>query len=137
MLTIPVALTCGFIRIGNFINQEIVGTPTSLPWGVVFGHPVDGSGSIPRHPVQLYEALGYFVLFYFLLRVWQTKKESIKTGLLSGLFFTILFTFRFFIEFFKESQGQLIENSSLQTGQLLSIPCIIIGITLLFYSRNK
>src|SRR5262249_5807403 len=60
LLCIPGLLAGGFIRIGNFINQEILGTETLLPWGVVFGHPADGRAIVPRHPVQLYEALFYF-----------------------------------------------------------------------------
>jgi prolipoprotein diacylglyceryl transferase len=66
MAAIPTALLGTFIRIGNFINQEILGTQTNVPWAVVFGHPADGSIPVPRHPVQLYEALIYFsYLFTF------------------------------------------------------------------------
>ena len=60
-LVIPACIAAGMIRIGNFINQEILGTVTNLPWAVTFGHPADGSIPMPRHPVQLYEALFYFV----------------------------------------------------------------------------
>jgi len=66
LLSIPAALAGGFIRIGNFFNQEVFGKPSTLPWAVVFGHPFDGSPPVPRHPAQLYEACFYFSLFALL-----------------------------------------------------------------------
>lgn len=58
-LSVPAALAAVFIRIGNFFNQEVLGTPTDVPWAVLFGHPADRSLAVPRHPAQLYEALFY------------------------------------------------------------------------------
>jgi phosphatidylglycerol---prolipoprotein diacylglyceryl transferase len=72
LLALPGLLAGGFIRIGNFFNQEILGKVTTLPWGVVFGHPVDGGGSVARHPVQLYEALFYFT---FLALLYGLRKK--------------------------------------------------------------
>ncbi len=124
--SVPASLGAAFIRLGNFMNQEIIGTPSSLPWAVIFGHPENGlTGS--RHPVQLYESLFYFALFGFLYLL----KKKPGSGKTSGLFFTALFGFRFIIEFFKEPQGEY-EGGFLSTGQLLSIPFIIMGLYLLY-----
>ncbi len=121
----------GFIRIGNFINQEILGTPTHLPWGVIFGHPMQPTEAIPLHPVQLYEALAYFLIFAILLIVWKKEGKVLGPGILSGWFFVLLFGFRFFIEFLKlpQSPGDL--GSVLNMGQILSLPFIALGVGLL------
>ena len=103
ILMLAVAFVAGCIRIGNFMNQEILGTPSNLPWAVTFGHPFDRA-IMPCHPVQLYEALFYFAvcgLLFFLLRKYR---ERIVWGALTGLLFTLIFTFRFFIEFLKVPQ---------------------------------
>ncbi len=132
-VSVPAALGGMCIRIGNFINQEILGTPTDLPWGVVFGHPADLSLPLPRHPVQLYEALFYLAVFFFLWRL-SHRTYFLKTqGKLVGLFLILVFGFRFFIEFFKIEQSRLLSMSALTMGQILSIPLIIAG--LFFYIR--
>lgn len=132
MVVLPVTLAGFFIRLGNFFNQEILGVPTSLPWGVVFGRPMDGSMPEPRHPVQLYEAGFYFVFFYILYFVWQRQESRLRKGVVSGLFFVVLFAFRFGIEFFKEKQSILLSaDTTLLMGQYLSIPFIIVGVVLL------
>lgn len=133
-LTIPSAFAACCIRIGNFWNQEILGKPTTLPWGVIFGDPMDGGAFIPRHPVQLYEAASYFLCFALLFCLWQRTQALSKPGRLSGIFFTCIFSSRFILEFFKTSQSIMIDESYLQTGQLLSLPLIIMGIYLLVYS---
>lgn len=135
---IPTALVGFFIRIGNFINQEILGTPTTLPWGVVFGHPADGTTPTPRHPVQLYEGLAYLAIFALLSYLWKKGETTqLKTGFLSGLCLTLLFSARFFLEFFKTHQDSFIETPYLQIGQYLSIPFILIGISLITFSNKK
>ncbi len=136
IVSIPTALIGCFIRIGNFFNQEILGTPTTVPWAVVFGHPFDHTASVPRHPVQLYEAAAYFLLFIFLWRLWKAKSDSLRPGIISGLFFMLLFTARFFIEFVKSPQSQVINESWLQAGQYLSIPFILLGILLITCSSK-
>ncbi len=73
-VAIPSALVACFIRLGNFMNQEILGIPTDLPWGVVFGHPAENVPPFPRHPVQLYEAGAYLITFFVL---WNYGKISI------------------------------------------------------------
>ncbi len=136
ILCIVSPFTAAFIRIGNFFNQEIIGTPTSVFWAVQFGSPMDGQRLVPSHPVQLYESLFYFLLLGYLLYVY-IKKENIPPGRVSGLFFTILFSFRFLIEFIKLPQGAFdTATGILSTGQMLSIPFILFGIYLLF-SRRK
>jgi phosphatidylglycerol---prolipoprotein diacylglyceryl transferase len=136
-ICVPTALAGSFIRIGNLFNQEILGTPTNLPWGVVFGHPADGSLSIARHPVQVYEALFYFIVFLILWRLAYRPTFLLKQGRLIGLFLILVFGFRFFIEFFKLEQSQLLSASSEFTmGQWLSIPLVILGVILFAFSRR-
>lgn len=133
-ISIPTALAGGFIRLGNFINQEILGTPTQMPWGVVFGHPADGSFPLPRHPVQLYEGLFYFAVF---LLLWRLSYSRPPKGRLIGLFLILVFVFRFFIEFFKEEQSRLTGLAdSLTMGQWLSVPFVFLGAALLWRSRR-
>ncbi len=128
----PTALAGSLIRVGNFINQEITGLPTTLPWGVIFRHPIDGYAGIPLHPVQLYEALFYFLVFLFLFWLWNWKKESVGKGLLSGWFFLLVFGFRFFIEGVKMPQNAVFDaGQGLKMGQWLSLPFICLGILFL------
>jgi prolipoprotein diacylglyceryl transferase len=132
LVAMPAGIVCGFIRIGNFVNQEILGKVTNLPWGVVFGHPADGSVPMPRHPVQLYEAFYYFLLFFLFFYLWRNSLFVRKEGKLCGLFLVFVFTFRFFIEFLKEESSVLFaSNAFLDMGQYLSIPFILLGVFLL------
>lgn len=136
MLVIPTALTVTFIRIGNFINQEILGYPTTLPWGVIFGHPADRSYPEPRHPVSLYEAGCYFAIFIILYSLWKYRRDTLKKGFLSGLFFVLVFGSRFLIDFFKLPQSQIIDETFLQMGQYLSLPFILLGMILMFIPKR-
>ncbi|MCB1111481.1 MAG: prolipoprotein diacylglyceryl transferase [Chlamydiales bacterium] len=131
IVVVPAALVGTFIRVGNFINQEIVGTPSQLPWAVIFADPAEGVAAIPRHPVQLYEGAVYLAAFALLMWLWNKKAETLKPGTITGIFFILIFASRFFLEFFKVSQGGLANGWSIQTGQLLSIPFVILGIILL------
>ena len=135
-LAIAAGFAAGCIRLGNFMNQEITGMPTTMPWGVSFLHPMDNAAGIPLHPVQLYESLFYFCLFLGLYTVWRIRKKEVGSGFLSGCFFLGLFAFRFVIEFFKVHQGEVLSpDFPLRMGQVLSIPFVILGITLLFRRR--
>ncbi|WP_369048503.1 prolipoprotein diacylglyceryl transferase [Tenacibaculum sp. UWU-22] len=132
-LGIMVALAGFFIRMGNFFNSEIYGKPTGSTYGVIF--KADGQ-TIPRHPTQLYEAFSYLVLFFVLWYLyWKTDKKK-KQGYLFGLFTVVLWSLRFVIEFLKEPQvqqrGQEWFFSPLNTGQVLSIPMVLIGFWLMF-----
>lgn len=137
MLVIPSGLACCFIRIGNFFNQEIIGTPTNLPWAVIFGHAADGSAPIPSHPAQLYEALSLFITFILLWTLWVFKGKNLREGFFSGVFFLTVFSSRLLIEFVKKPQTAIIDQSFLQMGQLLSLPFILLGLALIFYSYAK
>lgn len=130
LLVLPAGVVAFFIRIGNFINQEILGKPADVPWAIIFGHPADGSFPVPRHPVQLYEAFFYlavFIILWLLRKKWSQWKE----GRLAGLFLVLIFSFRFFIEFFKEEQSWWLNESTLTMGQLLSVPFILFGLYLM------
>ncbi len=129
LLILPASLAAFFIRIGNFINQEILGKLTSVPWAVVFGHPSDRSFPAPRHPVQLYEAFFYLAVFIsmaLLRKRWKRWKE----GRACGVFLLLIFGFRFFVEFFKEEQSAHLMGSDLTMGQWLTLPCIALGLVL-------
>ncbi|WP_400080734.1 prolipoprotein diacylglyceryl transferase [Winogradskyella sp. R77965] len=134
-VVIPVALGAVFVRIGNFINSEIVGIKTDSALGVIF---TQNGENFARHPAQLYEAFCYvfvfLILFYF---YWKTKKSE-QQGFLFGLFLVLLWTVRFFVEFVKEAQGdEYINWLNLKTGQWLSIPFIIIGLYFMFIYKPK
>ncbi len=134
LLVIPACFAGVFIRVGNFINQEILGKPTELPWAVIFLHPADGSFPVPRHPVQLYEACFYFLLGWGL---WLYRRKLSSPGKLGGLFLLICFSFRFLIEGLKEEQSVYFSsNSYFSMGQLLSIPFVLLGIFLVFNKNS-
>ncbi len=140
LVVIPTAFVGCCIRIGNFINQEITGIPTSLPWGVTFLHPIDGIRGVPLHPVQLYEALFYLLVFFFLLTLWLRDRRTLGTGLITGWFFLLVFGFRFMVEYLKMPQNEAFDaNGWIKMGQLLSIPFALAGIGLLinYYARKK
>lgn len=121
-----------FIRLGNFVNQEIVGIPSNLPWAIIFKDPLGGEAVVPRHPVQLYEAFFYLFLALLTYSLWRKGRVKIGEGMMSGILIANLFTFRFFIEFLKEHQGLVVAPSNpLQMGQLLSIPFILFGLILI------
>ena len=134
-IVIPISVGGMSVGIGNFFNSEIVGNYTNSNFGVVFKN----NGEIfPRHPAQLYEAFGYLLLFILLWNIyWKTDLKKYK-GFIFGLFLTCLFSIRVLVEYVKESQGGLEEYLGiLSTGQWLSIPFILIGITLMIYSRRR
>lgn len=136
LLSIPTAFAVCCIRLANFMNQEIVGTESTLPWAIIFGHPAEGLHAVPRHPAQLYEAAAYFATFIILYAVWHWRGSQLKDGVLGGLFFMLIFGLRFFIEYIKVPQGGIIDEPSFQTGQYLSIPFILLGIFLLMKKKR-
>lgn len=137
ILAAPCVLGGFFIRIGNFINQEILGTPTSVPWGVVFGDPIDGSYPIARHPVQLYEALANLSIFILLLSLWRIRWVRSLPGFTAGICLILVFGVRSVLEFFKEPQSLMINESWFTTGQILSVPLILTGIFFCLVSFYK
>ena len=132
-LTVPVTLGGVFIRLGNFINSEILGTYTNSNYGIIF----ENRGEIlPRHPAQLYESFGYLILFLILRKIYY-KVNHIQ-GYLLGCFLAGIFSIRFLIEYVKESQGGFEESLPLfSTGQWLSIPLIISGILIILLVNSK
>ena len=139
-LGIVVALGGTFVRIGNFFNSEIIGkpAPADSPFAVLFPQQSSEYGAIvPRYPTQLFEAFGYICLFVVLWVLYRYTNKKYQQGWLFGLFFIILWTIRFVVEFWKEPQGQeTITLGSLNTGQVLSIPFIIIGALCMVYSSK-
>jgi len=138
LIAIPTGFVAGCIRVGNFFNQEILGTRTNLPWAVSFGNPIDGSmPGIARHPVQLYEAFFYFAVFVLIFFLAKKTRIFLNRGKIVGLFLTLVFTFRFFAEYFKVEQSKFLQSDFLTMGQILSIPMIIIGFLFLFLGSGS
>ena len=138
-LSIAIPLTAAFVRCGNLMNSEIIGTVTTVPWGFVFMR-LEGSADCcdPRHPSQLYEALVYISLFaYQMWYYFKHTKGHIPAGRSVGTLLTVIFTARFFIEFIKANQVAFEENMVLDMGQWLSIPFILLGVAFLYYSFAK
>lgn len=120
VLCIPIALGNALGRIGNFINAELYGVATNLPWGVVFPG-VEGA----RHPTQLYEAAYNIVIFGIL---YSLHNKKLKEGMIFGLFLILYSVFRFSVEFIKD----LPSYGPLTMGQWLTIPLFLIGIWLCY-----
>jgi phosphatidylglycerol---prolipoprotein diacylglyceryl transferase len=132
-LSIACLLVATSIRIGNFFNSEILGTPSKLPWAIVFGRIDD----IPRHPAMLYEALTYFFIFLSLYTAyWRTNTIQFP-GRIFGTALVTCFLARFIIEFVKENQVPFENGMLLNMGQLLSIPFILAGLYLIYLSSKR
>ena len=133
-IAIPTALFGFFVRMGNLMNSEIVGTPTELPWAVIFTR-ID---MLPRHPAQLYESFSYLLIFFLLTYVYKKCRTRVENGYILGLFLTLVFTVRFLVEFVKVKQADY-DTSFLMmsTGQALSIPFLFFGLFLVIKHRRK
>lgn len=119
-------------RIANFINGELYGRITTLPWGMVF----PTGGPFPRHPSQLYEAFFEGLVLFFLLK-WASKK-ALKPGQLFGLYLSFYGIFRFYLEFFREPDAQLgFIVGSLTMGQLLCLLMIGTGFILFYRCKTR
>ena len=130
-LVAPIGIFFG--RLANFINSELYGKVTEVPWAVTFVQ-VD---NLSRHPSQLYEAIFEGIILFILLLYFRSKNFLAKPGLISGLFLIFYSVFRFCIEFFRvpdEQIGYLIFNLSM--GQIISLVFIMIG-TIVFYLKNE
>lgn len=124
------AFAAVFIRLGNFMNSEIIGKPTGTDFGVIFLR-VD---HIVRHPAQLYEAFAYLLIFFLLVRWYQRPAFRENSGRLFGSALVLIFSARFFIEFLKIDQVAFEQAMWLNMGQWLSIPFVVIGVY--FYWRR-
>ena len=132
-LAIPCLLAATLIRIGNFFNSEILGTPSNLPWAIVFARVDD----IPRHPAMLYEAGAYFLAFCaFYIAYWKTDIIRFP-GRTLGASLVVCFFARLMIEFVKENQVPFEEYMPLNMGQLLSVPFMAAGLYLIYISCKK
>ena len=127
--------TAGCIRMGNFFNSEIVGNFTDVPWGVVFARLGEDT---PRHPTQLYESFGYFYICLMFYLFYRYKNRLIGEGRLFGAVMIAGFGYRAFVEIFKENHNkEFVENLPFNTGQMLSIPFILVGLYFLLGWHKK
>ena len=134
-MAIVVALGGVFIRIGNLFNSEIYGIETDLPWGFVYER---NGETVPKHPTQLYESLSYFVIFLVCLLVYRKKDGKLRPGALFGWWLIALFGVRLLIEFVKEEQVAFEQGMTLDMGQWLSIPFILLGVAFCIMAyKNK
>ena len=127
-LVIIVAQGGFFIRLGNLFNSEIYGVETNMPWGIIFlqNHEV-----VPKHPTQLYESLSYLLIFLVCMFFYGRKSGKLRPGVLFGWWLIALFSARFLIEFVKEKQVAFENGMTLDMGQWLSIPFILLGVLVL------
>jgi phosphatidylglycerol:prolipoprotein diacylglycerol transferase len=128
---VPLGLCAG--RIGNFINQELWGRVTDLPWGVVF----TTGGPLPRHPSQLYEASLEGVVMFIVIWLYAARPRA--TGAVSGLFLILYGVFRILIEFVREPDAHLgyLALGWVTMGQILSVPMILFGAWLMWRKTKK
>ncbi|HEX2969600.1 MAG TPA: prolipoprotein diacylglyceryl transferase [Bacteroidales bacterium] len=133
LIAVVAGLSFGFIRLGNFMNSEIIGIPTTKPWGVIF-EQVD---NLPRHPAQLYEAISYFIIFSVMMILYLKMRFRFKNGFFFGVASVLFFTARILIEFVKENQAGFEDGMILNMGQLLSLPYIAVGIGFIIYGLLK
>jgi phosphatidylglycerol---prolipoprotein diacylglyceryl transferase len=128
----PVGLGLG--RIGNFINGELYGRPTDVPWGMIF----PGGGELPRHPSQIYEAFLEGLVLFFIVRIMARRSDV--TGIPAWTFCAGYGLFRFIVEFFRQPDAQIgtfLDFFSM--GQLLSLPMFLVGSFMIFmlYRRKN
>lgn len=128
---VPIGLGAG--RIGNFINSELWGRPSDLPWAMIFPN----GGAEPRHPSQLYEAGLEGILMFIIL--WVYSRHPRPLGAISGLFAICYGTFRCLVEFFREPDVQIgyLAFGWLTEGMLLSLPLILVGILLMAFAYKQ
>jgi len=128
--TVPIGLGLG--RLGNFINAELFGRVTDVPWGMVF----PGGGPYPRHPSQLYEAFLEGVCLFILL--WKLKDKQLPTGYTVAFFLLFYGIFRSFVELFREPDIQIgFLFAHVTMGQLLSSIMIVSGLVIIVMRRRK
>lgn len=130
---VPIGLGCG--RIGNFINGELWGGPSNLPWAMIFPDPL--AGNIPRHPSQLYEAVLEGLVLFLILWFFSKTPRPLKS--ITGLFLLGYGIFRFMVEFVRVPDQHIgyIAFGWLTQGQLLTLPMIIFGLFFIVHAYKK
>jgi len=132
LVTVTAPIGLGLGRIGNFINAELYGRVTTLPWGMVF----PGGGPSPRHPSQLYECFLEGVLLFCVL--WSAKERMPKTGMVTALFLLLYSICRFLVEFVREPDPQLgFVAGPFTMGQILSAGMALAGVALLYLRSTR
>ena len=143
-LVTPTGLVSALIRLGNLMNHEVYGNPTDKPWGFRFitnmhswRQGAEPIFSPPSHPTQLYEAICYLMTFALCMWLYFKKDAWKKEGLIFGIFMICIFASRFFIEYVKEVQESFEEGMTLNMGQILSIPFVLMGIYFFWKAMRK
>lgn len=127
---VPLGLAAG--RLGNFINGELWGRPTDLPWGMVFRY----ADALPRHPSQLYQLAGEGLLLFAI--VWIFAKKPRPTGAVSAVFLMGYGSLRFLAEFAREPDSFLgLLGLGFSMGQWLSLPMVVAGFFMLRWSQRQ
>lgn len=134
-VVVPIGLMLG--RIANFINGELWGRPTDVPWAMIF----PGGGEVARHPSQLYQATleGLVLLVVLMYLFWRTGARY-RPGLLAGVFAIGVGLSRFIVEFFREPDAQLawlVDSTGLSMGQWLTGPLVLLGVVLIVRARRR
>jgi phosphatidylglycerol:prolipoprotein diacylglycerol transferase len=130
IVTAPVGLGLG--RIGNFLNGELFGRPSGVPWAMIFPE----GGPLPRHPSQLYEAFAEGLVLFVVL--WILRRRRLPDGMLIAFFLFFYGAFRFLLEFFREPDAQLgFILGPLSMGQLLSTAMVGSGLAVAFLLRKS
>lgn len=136
-LTVAIALVGCLIRIGNLMNSEIFGIPTTLPWGFKFVRSAEWHAlyeGVACHPTQIYEALTYLALFALMMWMYWKKNCGERPGLLFGTFLVGTFGSRILVETIKNDQVAFEATMTLNMGQWLSIPFVVLGIILIIWA---
>jgi phosphatidylglycerol:prolipoprotein diacylglycerol transferase len=136
LAVIGAPLGLAFGRCANFVNGELWGAPTDLPWGVIFG---GDAGNAARHPSQLYEALLEGVVLFLVLYALSRRVPPRSRGTFTGTFFVLYGVFRILIEFVREPDVQLgyLAGGWLTMGMVLSVPLVLVGVGLLVFARVR
>ncbi len=138
-ISVNVGFGMMFGRLANFVNGELWGRPvqSEVPWAMIF----PGAGPEPRHPSQLYQALGEgLVVIIVMLSLFWLTRARFRTGVLVGTFTVVISLARFFVEFYRQPDAQLTEfamRTGLSMGQWLSIPLIVAGLALVAWSLSR
>lgn len=129
-----IAVIVSLLRVGNLMNSEIYGKPTTVPWAFVFPEGrerlSDGTllNDVPCHPTQIYEAASYLAVGLIVYLIWRKRRSGTAAGRIFGIFLVSIFSVRFLIEFLKVPQEGFHNATCLNMGQWLSIPFIVLGV---------